>query len=148
MLEPNNIYLGDCLDLLKQLDDESIHCCVTSPPFWGLRDYGLDPIIWDAVDMCEHEWDVSKAIITGNAPSNSTTLTGGMGIRDSGIMASQGQFCSLCGAWRGQLGLEPTFQLYIQHLMWERQNTTNRREDRYYRQIPRRHPRTLCNRHD
>lgn len=31
--------------------------------------------------------------------------------------ASQGNFCSLCGAWRGELGLEPTFELYIKHLM-------------------------------
>lgn len=31
---------GDCLDLLKQMEDESINCCITSPPYWGLRDYG------------------------------------------------------------------------------------------------------------
>jgi len=30
---------------------------------------------------------------------------------------SQGQFCQRCGAWRGQLGLEPTVELYIEHLM-------------------------------
>ena len=33
-------YVGDCRELLKQLPDESVHCCVTSPPYWGLRDYG------------------------------------------------------------------------------------------------------------
>jgi len=33
-----------------------------------------------------------------------------------GQTAKSGQFCSLCGAWRGQLGLEPTFELYIKHL--------------------------------
>ncbi len=31
---------GDCIDSLKTLDDESVNCCVTSPPYWGLRDYG------------------------------------------------------------------------------------------------------------
>ena len=31
---------GDCLESLKSLGDESINCCVTSPPYWGLRDYG------------------------------------------------------------------------------------------------------------
>jgi len=31
---------GDCIESLKTLDDESINCCVTSPPYWGLRDYG------------------------------------------------------------------------------------------------------------
>ena len=29
------------------LADESVDCCVTSPPYWGLRDYGLEPEIWD-----------------------------------------------------------------------------------------------------
>ena len=36
------LYLGDCLDVLKTMPDNSIHCCVTSPPYWGLRDYGHD----------------------------------------------------------------------------------------------------------
>ena len=36
------IYQGDCLEVLRTLPDESIHCCVTSPPYWGLRDYGVD----------------------------------------------------------------------------------------------------------
>lgn len=34
------ILVGDCLDVLKTLDDGSVQCCVTSPPYWGLRDYG------------------------------------------------------------------------------------------------------------
>lgn len=33
---------GDCLDVLRALPSESVHCCVTSPPYWGLRDYGVD----------------------------------------------------------------------------------------------------------
>jgi len=36
------IYQGDFIDILKTLDDEIIQCCVTSPPYWGLRDYGVD----------------------------------------------------------------------------------------------------------
>lgn len=32
---------GDCRDVLKTLPDESVHCVVTSPPYWGLRDYGV-----------------------------------------------------------------------------------------------------------
>src|SRR5690606_13788512 len=36
------IYQGDVLDVLRQLPDESVHCCITSPPYWGLRDYGVD----------------------------------------------------------------------------------------------------------
>ena len=33
---------GDCRDVLRTLPDESVHCVVTSPPYWGLRDYGVD----------------------------------------------------------------------------------------------------------
>ena len=36
------ILIGDCLDVLKTLPDCSVHCCVTSPPYWGLRDYGVE----------------------------------------------------------------------------------------------------------
>jgi len=36
------LHLGDCLDVLKTMSDNSVHCCVTSPPYWGLRDYGHD----------------------------------------------------------------------------------------------------------
>ena len=42
MIEANTILIGDCLEQLKQLPDESIDCCVTSPPYFGLRDYGDD----------------------------------------------------------------------------------------------------------
>ena len=33
--------VGDCRELLRQLPDESVQCVVTSPPYWGLRDYGV-----------------------------------------------------------------------------------------------------------
>ncbi len=36
------IHHGDCRDILPTLEAGSIHCCVTSPPYWGLRDYGVD----------------------------------------------------------------------------------------------------------
>jgi DNA modification methylase len=34
------IYNGDALTVLRRLSPESVQCCVTSPPYWGLRDYG------------------------------------------------------------------------------------------------------------
>ena len=37
-----NILVGDVRDQLRTLADDSIHCCVTSPPYWGLRDYGVE----------------------------------------------------------------------------------------------------------
>lgn len=35
-----SIIPGDCLTVLRSMPDESVNCCVTSPPYWGLRDYG------------------------------------------------------------------------------------------------------------
>ena len=36
----DNLLIGDVREKLKELDDRSVQCCVTSPPYWGLRDYG------------------------------------------------------------------------------------------------------------
>ena len=36
------LYLGDCLEILRAMPDASVHTCVTSPPYFGLRDYGVD----------------------------------------------------------------------------------------------------------
>jgi len=38
----NRIYQGDCLEVLKTFPDNSIDCCVTSPPYYALRDYGVN----------------------------------------------------------------------------------------------------------
>jgi len=39
-MEINKIIQGNCLTVLKTLPDNSVDCCITSPPYWGLRDYG------------------------------------------------------------------------------------------------------------
>lgn len=36
------IYHGNAATVLRELPDQSVHCCVTSPPYWGLRDYSVD----------------------------------------------------------------------------------------------------------
>lgn len=36
------IHVGDCRELLRAMADQSVHSCVTSPPYWGLRDYGVE----------------------------------------------------------------------------------------------------------
>ncbi len=40
-MDTNKILQGDALEVLKTLPTESINCCVTSPPYWALRDYGV-----------------------------------------------------------------------------------------------------------
>ena len=42
MMELNKIYNEPCLDTLKRMQDKSIDCVITSPPYWQLRDYGYD----------------------------------------------------------------------------------------------------------
>ena len=41
-MELDTILCGDSLNMLKALPESSVHCCVTSPPYYGLRDYGMD----------------------------------------------------------------------------------------------------------
>jgi DNA modification methylase len=38
----NRVIIGDCRETLRALPDSLFQCCVTSPPYWGLRDYGVD----------------------------------------------------------------------------------------------------------
>lgn len=46
LLTPNTVHACDVLDGLRRLDDESVDCVVTSPPYWGTRDYGVEPTTW------------------------------------------------------------------------------------------------------
>ena len=41
-METDRILCGDALEMLRTLPDNSVHCCVTSPPYYALRDYGMD----------------------------------------------------------------------------------------------------------
>ena len=40
MMELDTIFCGDALDVLRTLPDNFVHCCITSPPYYALRDYG------------------------------------------------------------------------------------------------------------
>jgi hypothetical protein len=106
------------------MDVGSVQTCVTSPPYWGLRDYGLEPVLWDGDADCEHEWEERLPGKHRDPNGQNLDLLGlrlgtGGGIKASSIDHSSphsGQFCS-CGAWRGCLGLEPTPELYVQHIV-------------------------------
>ena len=55
------LYNGDALEVLRTLPDESVHMCVTRPPFYGLRDYGTGT--WEGGDAeCDH---VAKPAVFG-----------------------------------------------------------------------------------
>jgi site-specific DNA-methyltransferase (adenine-specific) len=79
-----------------------------------LRDYGQDTqTIWDGDPKCEHEW--GKEIT--RKQSGGTRISSVTNNSDERIhFVSKSNFCSKCGGWKGQLGLEPTLNLYIKHL--------------------------------
>src|SRR5437879_3809734 len=54
MMPSLQILQGDTLSVLKTLASDSVHCVVSSPPFWGLRDYGTAQ--WEGGDpACDHK---------------------------------------------------------------------------------------------
>jgi len=79
----HRFFVGHVLDALRTLPDESVHCIVTSPPYFGLRDYGLPPVSWPEV-----EYSPMPGLPPVRVP-----------------------------AWEGQLGLEPTPEMYVAHLV-------------------------------
>ena len=111
----HRILQGHVIDMLRMLPENSVHCVVTSPPYWGLRDYGLPPIAWGGDPACEHEWpnDTIKENKSGHH------LNAGIRERDPGgpIEINHGSVCLRCSAWCGSLGLEPAPELYIEHLV-------------------------------
>lgn len=85
-MEINVILQTDALTGLLSLPNESVDCIVTSPPYWQLRDYGLDRIFFGGECKCRHDFD------------NFNT-------------------CRKCGGWLGQLGQEPSREMFIKHLV-------------------------------
>src|SRR5437763_9971477 len=65
----SRIMVGDALRALGRLPDESVQCCVTSPPYWGLRDYSVDdqigaePILADYIgNLCRVFEEVRRVL--------------------------------------------------------------------------------------
>ncbi len=109
------VYLGDCRDILKTLEKEGVDIVVTSPPYWALRDYKTKPIVFDGLPYCRHKWDIQTK--SGNMKfRGKNSIVGNYANPEIWSGNSKGRFCSLCGAWKGQLGLEPTPELFIKHI--------------------------------
>ena len=108
-LTPNTIYQGHALEVLKAFPAETIDCVVTSPPYWGLRNYDTDPVIWNEDKNCEHDW--SEESLTGQKTPQTKYLAA-----KEAFTPTRSSFCSKCGCWRGELGAEPTPELFVSHL--------------------------------
>jgi DNA modification methylase len=108
------VIIGDNRQALKELADASIQTVVTSPPYWGLRDYGTAN--WSGGDeSCEHIKDSSKTKKFGNdefnknRPSREATKLPGYYYKD---------LCESCGATLedNQIGLEQSPDDFIEQL--------------------------------
>jgi DNA modification methylase len=106
-METNRIICGDNCEVMRTMPSESIDCCVTSPPYFGLRDYGTAQ--WEGGDPgCDHS--VGGQVQDNKAPGAIVS-----GVRP-GCDASK---CKKCGAIRvdSQIGLEPTPDAYVAKLV-------------------------------
>ncbi len=121
---PNIKYLiGDARKVLKGLPDNSVQCIVTSPPYWALRDYGVPSNIWGGDAECDHVWGDENII--KNAPQRDHDGSDAFGDtrgeetwrKETELEASLGRFCQKCSAWRGCLGLEPTPEMFVEHIV-------------------------------
>jgi len=120
-MELNRIYNENCLDTMARMPDSFLDCVVTSPPYYGLRSYGTEPQIWGGDKNCNHIWDEHYTPPNGGKshPERPSAVGANRSMNDMPIRGEgyTTHFCQLCNAWRGELGLEPTFQLYISHLI-------------------------------
>ncbi len=105
---------GHVLDALRAVPAASVHTVVTSPPYWGLRDYGIPPQVWGGVSTCAHTWGEEILVDRAAAARSHSGSTGSKDVRT--FERGRGAWCR-CGAWRGSLGLEPTPELYVEHLV-------------------------------
>jgi len=108
------VLVGDVRDRLAGVEAGSVQTCVTSPPYWGLRDYGTS--LWVGGDAdCEHVKDSSKTKSFGNPefnenrPSREATKTKGYYFEN---------LCENCGATRqdSQIGLEGSPDEFVEAL--------------------------------
>jgi DNA modification methylase len=108
----SQILNGDWIEQLKTLESESVQCCCTSPPYWGLRDYGTAK--WEGGNHdCDHKLGLmcsDKSTLKGYTSEGVKLRTNGMPYKD---------ICGKCGAIRvdGQLGLEKTPEEYVEKMV-------------------------------
>jgi len=111
------LYHGDALEILKKFPRNSVDCIITSPPYHAQRVYPGAVKIWEdpANPHCEHEWTCElKERIRG---STAGAKVGSHKNQYQPIIISHGKFCKKCSSWMGELGMEPTLEMYFEHLL-------------------------------
>ncbi len=107
-----DIKTGDCREMLGTLPERSVQCVVTSPPYWGQRDYGTAE--WDGGDSsCDHvESELRRGV--NLARSHVSTRGGGKKIATAGTVPYK-TICAKCGAARVDqgIGLEADVEAWV-----------------------------------
>jgi len=113
-LETNRTLYGDCRETLKELPEKCINTCITSPPYWGLRDYGTGEWIGGDAD-CLHKSATTNAK-TGGFTGERVRKIGGS---ENNKYLKYKKVCPDCGAVRkdSQLGLEETPEEFVENLV-------------------------------
>ncbi len=109
------ILQGDVRQVLETLPDASVQCCVTSPPYWGLRDYGT--ATWEGGDAaCDHR---SPTMREGRNENRATLGGGVMATNSAQLLLAARTNCGKCGARRidNQIGLEATPDAYVAQMV-------------------------------
>lgn len=107
------ILQGHVLDGLKEIPDESIALVCTSTPYWRQRNYGTPPQVWGGASH-EHVWAT-------RTPGDRRPEVGNSGFMRGEVKGYYGEsqeggcLCE-CGAWKGELGQEPTPELFVSHV--------------------------------
>lgn len=118
VLPLDTIVQGHTLDILRRLPDDSVQSCITSPPYYGLRNYGTTPQTFSGTTPCEDGCDWQDAAPRRKrSPEDVTAGTKQDTNTGTKHHLPSTRTCAVCGAWQGELGLEPTPELYITHLV-------------------------------
>lgn len=119
------ILIGDVREKLAELPDESVHCVVTSPPYWGLRDYGADGQLGLEVTLGEHVAvmvDVFREVRRVLRSDGTLWLNYGDSYATSD-KASMLKPKDLCGVpWRVALALQEDGWWLRQDIIWSKPN--------------------------
>ena len=113
----NDVHAGPARTFLSDLPENSVHFVMFSPPYWALRNYETDvelETLWGGSSDCAHSWSET---IPGNPRGGSGTPNNKHNRGESyGRNEPRGCVCTSCGAWKGQLGLEPSPELYAANI--------------------------------
>jgi DNA modification methylase len=108
---------GDCIESLKSLEDQSVNTCITSPPYYGLRDYGTADWIKGNID-CDHTYHVASAY-NKNFNERWGNPSGNRKQESERHNVEYKKECKKCGAQRKdkQLGMEDTIEEFTENLV-------------------------------